>query len=336
MKMQPDVFPVDWSDTRVIAAAEAERRLFEHYGLEYRAHFIDLEEPRIRIRVLEVGSGPPLVLVPGGSGEAIQYAGVLDKLRGRRCIILNLPGGGMSDAVDFEQVSLRDVAVNTLTAVLDNFELDSAPIAGSSMGGLWTLWMALDRPERVSSMVQLGCPALVLGSSAPLPMRMLSIPLLNRMLFPLAQADSPAKVRKTLKMAGCTDAALDAMPDVFTEALARMFSLPTYRLAWLSLMRTVLRPRGARPQVQLGAAELQRIACPALFIWGDVDPFGSLELGRRCVQLMPRASLEVVRGGHILVVDNAPSCASHIDAFLSTGEPNSHETSAALRPLAAS
>lgn len=321
MATQPTILPVDRADPRVRAAEEAERRLFEHYGLEYRVHFVDLVDPAIRVRVLDVGSGPPVVLVPGGSGEAIQYVPLIDKLSGRRFIILNLPGGGMSDGVDFRSLDLSTLAVTTISAVLDYFEVDSVPIAGSSMGGLWALWMAIAKPEHISSMIQFGCPALVLGTSAPLPMRLLSIPMLNRLLFPLARAESPDKVRNMLGALGCTDDSVAALPEVFFEALANMFSLSTYRFAWLSLMRTVLRPRGARAQFQLGAAELSRVGCPTLFIWGADDPFSATAVGRRCVELMPNATIEVVPGGHVPIIDNVWACGSLTDRFLPALEP---------------
>jgi pimeloyl-ACP methyl ester carboxylesterase len=51
------------------------------------------------------------------------------------------------------------------------------------MGGLWGFWLALDRPERVSALAQLGSTALLVGTEAPLPMRLLSVPGLNRLML---------------------------------------------------------------------------------------------------------------------------------------------------------
>ncbi|MEZ4573292.1 MAG: alpha/beta fold hydrolase, partial [Thermomicrobiales bacterium] len=175
MTSKPTIQNVDRADPRVIAAACAERRLFDHYGLDPQVHDIEHQDPEIRVRTLEVGSGPPLLLVPGGPGEAFHFAPLMAQLQGWRLITFDRPGGAMSDAVDHREVDLRQFAVSILTAVLDYFELDQVPVLASSMGGLWSLWLALDRPERVSSMVQFSCPALVLGTSAPAPMRVMSV-----------------------------------------------------------------------------------------------------------------------------------------------------------------
>jgi pimeloyl-ACP methyl ester carboxylesterase len=172
----------DRTASQVAAAQEAETRLFDHYGLEVKTHFVELEEPNIRVRVLESGSGPALLFVPGGVGDGWIWASLMAKLKGWRLIVVNRPGGGMSDGIDHRAVDVRQLAVDTLTSVLDYFNLERIPVIGNSMGGLWSFWLALDRPERVAGMVQLGCPATILGTNAPIPMRLMSVPGLNRLL----------------------------------------------------------------------------------------------------------------------------------------------------------
>ncbi len=181
MTAKPTIQKVNQEDPRVAAAADAERRLYDYYGLEYQAHYIDLENPDLRVRALEVGSGPPLFLVPGGPGESFHFVPLMAQMKGWRILTFDRPGAAMSDAVDHREVDLRHFAVETLTAVMDYFELEEVPVVASSMGGLWSLWLALDEPERISKMVQFGCPALILGTSAPLPMRVMSVPFVNKL-----------------------------------------------------------------------------------------------------------------------------------------------------------
>src|SRR5258708_12323345 len=90
-------------------------------------------------------------------------------------IALDRPGCGLSDGFDYSSVDdIRGHAVTFLGAVLDALGLDRARIVANSMGGLWSLWLALDRPERVSSLALLGCPALAAGTSAPAALRIMS------------------------------------------------------------------------------------------------------------------------------------------------------------------
>lgn len=316
--VSPTIQRIDRRDAQVQKAIEAEQRLFAHYGLEYKEHYIEVEDPNIRVRVLEVGSGPPVLMVPGGNGISTELVPLMAELPDRRLIAINLPGGGMSDGIDFRQVDYRALAVAVLTAVLDAIEVERVPVVTNSIGATWMFWLALARPERISRMVQTGCPAFLFGTSAPLPMRLLSVPLLNRLLFPMAQPGNPDEVRSTLRMLlGSSREATQALPDVFVETFYQMFHLPTYRLASLSFLETVLTLRGSKERYQLGADDLSRIEQAVLFIWGENDPFGSVNVGRRAVQAMPDARLEVAETGHVPYIDAPKACARFIRDFLS-------------------
>ena len=82
------------------AALSAEQRFFDHYGLDYQSHIVEMDDPHLRLRVLEVGEGPPLLMVPGGAGDAFIFAPIMAELSGWRMIAINRPGAGLSDGVD--------------------------------------------------------------------------------------------------------------------------------------------------------------------------------------------------------------------------------------------
>jgi pimeloyl-ACP methyl ester carboxylesterase len=87
--------------------AAVERRLHARYGLQVTQRHVDLIEPPIRVRVLEVGEGPPLLLLHGVTLLADHWAPLLAELAGFRCIAVDLPGHGRSDPVDFRRLPLR-------------------------------------------------------------------------------------------------------------------------------------------------------------------------------------------------------------------------------------
>jgi 2-hydroxy-6-oxonona-2,4-dienedioate hydrolase len=308
----------DQRDRRVVAAIEAEQRLFAHYGLDYTIHHVDLKQPDLRVRVLEVGSGPPLLLVPGGSGDAWQLAPLMAQLPGWRLIAVNRPGGGMSDGIDHRQVDLRRLAVQTLSAVLDAFALPRIPVIANSMGGLWSFWLALDRPERVSALVQLGCPALLLNTSAPFFMRLLCVPLLQRLLVANLQPNSRETALNGLKFQGSSQAAITAMPDVLGDAAYHFFQLPTFRDTWITLVSATATLTGAKRAYQLGSEQLQRLQQPVCFLWGDHDPFGSLDVAHQAVGIVPTATLHELHAGHLPFLDNPTACGQHIRTFLAS------------------
>jgi pimeloyl-ACP methyl ester carboxylesterase len=104
-----------------------------------------------------------------------------------------------------------------------------------------------------------------------------------------------------------------------------MFSLPTYRLAWLSLMETVLNVRGATREFVLDAADLGNVRQPTQFVWGDNDVFGGVDIGRQAVAAMPNAELQVIAGSHVPYIDNPGECARLTNEYL-----RQHDT----RPIA--
>ena len=310
---------LDRSDPNVLAAAAAERRLFEQHRLTMNEHLVDVPGYGLQVRVVETGRGTPVVLVNGGVGDAWPLTRLMAQLPGMRLLAVNRPGGGLSDPIDHRRVDLRRLAVDCLSAVLDRFGLDSAPLVGNSMGGLWASWFALARPQRVSRFVQLGCPALILDTSAPLPMRLLSVPILNRILVRAMVPASREKARDFPRFLGHGDQTCSGLSDAEVDCAYLFPRLPTYEGAWLSLMERVLTPFGARPDVRLGEHDLAQLRQPVLFLWGERDPMGGPEVARRAAEAVPHAQLEILEGtGHLPWFDYEERCGSMIADFFPT------------------
>lgn len=316
MTNQPTITRIDLEDPRNKAALDAEQRLFAHYDLDYKAHFVEMSQPNLRLRVLEVGTGKPLLMVPGGSGEAIIFAALAAELQGWRMIIINRPGGGLSDGVDHRQVNLRQLAVNTLRTVADEFGLDEVPIVCNSMGGLWSFWYALEHPERVSKMVQMGCPALILNTSAPFPMRLLGVPGINRFMASNMQPKSVETTLEGLRFQGSSQEDIDRMPDIAAEAVYHFFNLPTFLNTWKTLVAAVATLTGAQPKYQLGADQLRRVQQPVQFIWGEKDPFGDLDVARQATRTLSNAKLHEMTVGHLPFLDWPEETGRVIRGFL--------------------
>lgn len=317
MNKLPTITRIDHDDSRSQSALEAEQRLFAHYGLEYKVHFVELQDPNLCVRVLEVGEGRPLLMVPGGSGEAVFYAALASELKGWRMIIVNRPGGGLSDGIDHRQVDVRQFAVKTLLSVMEAFDLQRVPIVCNSMGGLWSLWLALDAPERVSRLVQMGCPALTLDTSAPFFMRLLSVPGVNRLIAPMMQPRDIDNALHGLRTQGSSQEAIASMPKVASDVAYHFFNLPTYLETWTTLISAVATVKGAHPRYQMRTDELRRVQQPVQFVWGDNDPFGGLNVAKQVTRIMPNAELYEMRAGHLPFLDKPQECGRVVRDFLS-------------------
>jgi len=67
-------------------------------------------------------------------------------------------------------------------------------------------------------------------------------------------------------------------------------------------------------------ADLSRIACPALLLWGDRDPISPVAVGRHLLSRLPAATLQVIEGGeHDLGKARAAEIAPLVRAHLNEG-----------------
>lgn len=282
-------------------------------GLDAEQVWVDTRSAG-RTHVLEVGSGPPVVFVIGGGAPAVMWAPLVAELSGYRCLLVDRPGFGLTDNMSHRREGLRARAAEFLRETLDGLELDAVPVVANSMGAWWSTQLALREPARVRSMVHIGCPALLLDTSAPLPMRFVGVRGLGRLMVRLQPA-SPATARQTFAMMGdpLDDAAgARAMADLMVATMQQ----PAYVEAWSDLLHAYLRPRGQRPGMAIGEAELRRLDLPLLYVWGRRDPFGGPEVGRRAAAVAPRGHLVEVADGHVPWISDPVAVAAPIREHL--------------------
>jgi pimeloyl-ACP methyl ester carboxylesterase len=281
---------------------QAEQAHWSRFGLDPVVEHVELRAPRMRARVLRVGKGDPVFYLHGGGACASIFASLAARVPGR-AILVDRPACGGSDPFDYRGVDLRAHAVDFMRSTFDALRIDRVPIVANSMGGLWSLWFALAAPERVSSLVLLGCPAMMLGTSAPFGMRLLSVRGLGDLMFAM-EPPSPANVRKLFARMGHDPSVLDEPTIELSMAMQR---LPAWRKGFASLLANVLGPGG--PRITLGEEDLRALRVPLSLIWGDGDTFGAPSVGKRACAIVRGATMEVVPGGHLPWLDAPDRCA---------------------------
>jgi pimeloyl-ACP methyl ester carboxylesterase len=113
----------------------------------------------------------------------------------------------------------------------------------------------------------------------------------------------PAKVRRLVLTA--TSGGIDAMRDVAYDWRPEMRRQFPQGANWMMTERRDL------------TAELPRVRCPVLLLWGDRDRISPLAVGERLHELLPRSTLHVVRGGdHDFVRTHAAEVARLIERHL--------------------
>ncbi|MEO5698813.1 MAG: alpha/beta hydrolase [Burkholderiaceae bacterium] len=288
----------------------AQRRMLARHGVDAQARFVDVPSIAGRAQVLVVGDGSPVVMINGIGTPAAMWAPLMAQLGGFRLYAVDLPGFGLTDTVQDLTRHYRATAVQFLCETLDSLGLDQAAFVANSLGSRWAIWLALDLPERVSAMVHIGCPATVLGTSAPLPMRLMSVPSLARLLMKL-QPPSHKQVEQLSKMVH-----QHPLEPELADLLVATERLPHFEHPFLATLNTLVRLRGARPEMALWGSELGRIRQPTQIVWGDDDPMGSTTVARRVADAIPRAELHIVEGGHAPWLTRAGQIGSLASAFL--------------------
>jgi pimeloyl-ACP methyl ester carboxylesterase len=119
--------------------------------------------------------------------------------------------------------------------------------------------------------------------------------------------------RRSLASGAVGHRAAQRAPEGFFEVVHEGMRQPGYRTAMLTHMQLAMRLGRPRPENLISDAELQQIAVPVLMIWGDEDPYGGPEIGRRACAMMPDARLEVIPGRHAPFLDDPQRCGALID-----------------------
>ncbi len=304
------------SDHATVAFEQAERLLFAACGMQVASRRVRLDDPPVAVRVLEAGDGPPRVLVHGSGMSASTWAPLMPFLGARRLIAFDLPGFGLSDAFDYSRRPLRAHAVAQLTSLLDALGLERVPVVGTSLGGMWALCLALDAPDRITALTSLGVPAVALPGMHGDPFfTALSTPGL-RQLAARIRPPNVATTRRSLARGVVGPRAAERAPEGFFEVVHAGMRQPGFRTAMLSHMRLAMRLGRPRAENFLSEAELRQLMLPVLMIWGDEDPYGGPEIGRRACALLPDARLEVIPGRHAPFLDDPERCGASIDELL--------------------
>jgi pimeloyl-ACP methyl ester carboxylesterase len=314
---------------------ELDRELEKAQATLLARHAPDTRVRRVRwsqgeTQVLERGAGAPLLLLGVGNG-AFEWVPILSALaRNRRVLAVDAPGRGLADPFNYRGVDLLDHARTFLRDILDALELPTTDIAASSIGGLWSASFASDMPERVSRLMLVGAPPGV-TREAPLPLRLMSLPLLGQPLGRLMMRNPTREGnRKFWRQM------LVAHPERLDDALLDVDVADTRRNLEniLGLIRCV--GDGLRSRSLILGDRWQTLSIPTLFLRGERDVFITHTMEKAWeVIAAENQNVRVIRipdAGHLPWFDEPERVVAEIERFLAIDPPNRVE--AAKSPAA--
>jgi len=245
------------------------------------------------VDIIDRGSGPPLVLIPGLQGRWEYMRPAVDALSVFFRVLTFSLGDGDLDAYA-QQVS----------SVLSRKGIDRATICGVSFGGRVAVRFAAQNPAR--------CDALILASTPRPALRLrrrhqiyVSVPWL---FGPIFLAESPLRLRPEI----CA-----AIPDARGRVGFALQGLRTLLSAPVSLSRMAARAKLAC-SVDLGP-DCERITTPTLVLTGErhLDHVVPVEGAAEYVRLIPGARASVLeRTGHLGSITRPELFAAVIHDFV--------------------
>lgn len=294
------------------AFEQAQQAVLDRWQFEAESRHLDIPELGGRAHVLIAGEGPPVLMLNGIGTPAVMWAPLMARLGGFQLHAVDLPGYGLTAAPARQPADLREHAVSFLGEILDGLGLDRPAVVANSMGSLWSLWLAMERPEKVGPMVHVGCPALAPGTAAPLPMRLLS----SKFAGPLLMRIQPPSSRQVEQLAKLVRQ--HPLPAEIAEAILATERMPGFEPTFRSNLNALVRIRGARAESALTEAQLATVRQPSLLIFGRRDPMGAERAARRMAMALPEAQLHMCEGGHTPWLDEPGRIAGWIRAFHAT------------------
>ena len=288
-----------------------EARLAAANGLDVQERWVDIAAPPVRVRVLEAGAGDPVLFINGISAPGIGMAALAGRLPGHRLLLIDLPGHGLSPPYLWQGAPVREQAVNIIAGVLDGLGIDQVTLVGSALGGLFSLWFALDQPSRVARIVLVGQPAgAIAGARADPSMGIFTAPVLGRVATGMARLPLPRSAgRMGLRSAVGADGARSVSDDIIDLHLLSL-RLPGQAASYRSLLRRLLVGRTPRPELILSDAELASFTVPLLFVWPEDDRFLPPAAGKPSVDKIPTARFVTTPGGLFAWYDDPDRCAA--------------------------
>ena len=244
---------------RDLELAAAQELLLERYAPDTRVRRIRWSDGETQ--VLELGDGPPLLLVHGGGDGAFEWVPILATLaETHRVLAVDRPGHGLADAFSYRDVDLQAHVRSFLADILDALELESTDVLANSIGGYWAAVFALAEPRRVRRLVIAGVPPGVIRD-APLPMRVMGVPVVG----PLDRQTHDGQARRARRSRKFWSEMLVVDPEQLSVELLDVDVAHMRRNSAnvLELLTLLIGPRGIRRRLLVGD-EMRTMQVPTL------------------------------------------------------------------------
>jgi pimeloyl-ACP methyl ester carboxylesterase len=256
----------------------------------------------VKLAYYEMGQGKPLFLVSGYGARAAHWGGDFLNLmaEGHRVFSLDNRGTGESDRPK-EPWTMADMAADVIST-MDETGLSHVNLSGISMGGMIAQELAINYPERVSTLTLISTST---GGASEIP----GDPGIADALF---EPDTNQPVKKMLEgiwRALCAPEFFE-MPGNLEECIRLDLEKPTHPYT-LSIQQKAIWQADF-------SSKVSEINVPTLIVSGDKDRLISPANSARLAELIPNSRLVTIKNcGHIICLERPRELAESMLQFLS-------------------
>jgi pimeloyl-ACP methyl ester carboxylesterase len=272
--------------------------------------------------VKTLGSGPPLVMIPGIDGKCTWQQPVIDELSRHFTVITFSLWGEPDSGHRFDESRGFEPYLAQVDEALRQAGVERATVCGVSYGGWVALSYAARHPERVDALVLISAPPPAFQPN-PVQTRYLGSPLLTAPMFLLR---APGRVLPEI---------IDGLPTWRERVRFGVTQLARVARTGMWPPRMAARMRIAQ-QVDFFEA-CRRITMPTLVVTGQpgLDRVVPAEETWKYLKLIPGSELLRLRGGHACCVMQPRTFANAFVSWKRGGRVDERDSGAGGSPRSA-
>ncbi len=245
---------------------------------------------RYKTRVIEAGTGEPLILIHGVGGHAEAYSRNIMRLAQHyRMLAIDLLWHGYSQREGFVAGQQMEFFSDQVADLLDQIGAEKGHMEGESLGGWVGLTMAMNHPDRLGKLILNTTIGVAFKETAPREDRAGGRSLLASRSMVAIEDPTKETIRQRLEW-------LMASPDRVTDELVqtrlKIYTAPEARE---SLGRVFANSFGqGKSSRRFSEEELAGITAPTLVLWSEKNPGTGPDVGRYLATLIPGAQCYVM------------------------------------------